>query len=123
MLQSAYVCFQALIRSNEYSSKDQDPQLGAILKQTLGVIFMATPHRGSDAAKLGDIVCKAAKLTWVDPNPHLLDTLKEDSDVLEAQRASFATISNDMPLKCLYEELTTKRHLVSVHQICESRKH
>jgi hypothetical protein len=96
---------------------NQDAQLGAILKNTLGVIFLATPHRGSDAAALGDMVCKAAKLTWIGPNPHLLDNLKTDSVVLESQRASFSTISKEMPLKCIYEEFTTGSNMVRNHQL------
>ncbi|GAB7336610.1 hypothetical protein MBLNU13_g10308t1 [Cladosporium sp. NU13] len=103
---------QALIRSSEYFHNGQDAKLGAIGQQTLGVVFLATPHRGSDAARLADVVCTAAKATWIGPNPHILDTLKSDSDVLESQRASFVSISQHMPLICIYEELRTKGQLI-----------
>ncbi|TIA28946.1 hypothetical protein D6C78_10492 [Aureobasidium pullulans] len=86
--------------------------LGSIGESTLGVIFLATPHRGSDKVRFADVIYKAAKLTGNLPNDHLLNALRKDSDVLEAQRASFATISKEMPIKCIYEELATMRHMI-----------
>lgn len=103
---------QALIRSKEYFTSNQDLQLGSIGESTLGVIFLATPHRGSDTVRFADVIYRAAKLTGNLPNEHLLNALRKDSDVLEAQRASFATISKDMPIKCIYEELATMRHMI-----------
>jgi hypothetical protein len=99
-----------LIRSKEYFTNTQDLQLGAIGKSTLGVIFLATPHRGSDTVQLADIIYKAAKLTGNLRNEHLLNSLRRDSDILESQRASFATISKEMPIKCIYEELHHEEH-------------
>lgn len=83
------------------------------------MIFLATPHRGSDTVRFADVIYRAAKLTGNLPNEHLLNALRKDSDVLEAQRASFATISKDMPIKCIYEELATMRHMVSIHKCLE----
>lgn len=79
------------------------------------MVFLATPHRGSDTVRFADVIYKAAKF----PNEHLLNALQKESDVLEAQRASFATISKEMPIKCIYEELTTMRHMVSIHKFLE----
>jgi hypothetical protein len=84
------------------------------------VIFLATPHRGSDTVRLADIIYKAAKLTGNLRNEHLLNSLRKDSDILESQRASFATISKEMPIKCIYEELPTMRNMVSIHKSLRS---
>ena len=47
------------------------------------------------------------------PNNNLVHNLDEDSDVLERQRDSFTSISKNMPLVCLFEELPTGIGLVS----------
>jgi hypothetical protein len=41
------------------------------------------------------------------PNDKLVRNLAEDSDVLERQRISFTSISKEMRLVCLHEELPT----------------
>ncbi|THX46709.1 Pfs, NACHT and ankyrin domain protein [Aureobasidium pullulans] len=119
MCSRAYTCCQALIRSKEYFTNKQDLQLGSIGESTLGVIFLATPHRGSEKVRFADVIYIAAKLTGNLPNDHLLNALRKDSGVLEAQRASFATISKEMPIKCIYEELTTIRHMADHIAICK----
>lgn len=43
----------------------------------------------------------------------LLNTLRQDSDVLEAQREDFAGISTEMDVICVYEEMKTDGVLVS----------
>ena len=104
---------EALIRSAEYLNAHQDDYLGAIYKDTKGVIFMGTPHRGSDKFSLGDVVAKAANVAWRQPNQALLNTLAQDSDVLEHQNKSFDTKSSSMTLVCLYEEIPTAIGMVS----------
>ena len=75
-----------------------------IFKCTSGVVFFGTPHRGSGTAGLGHLVAGIAKIAMRQPNSHLINSLDQESDVLEHQRASFASISSKMSLVCLYEE-------------------
>lgn len=92
---------EALIRSSEYLNNQQDLSLGSIFKFTSGVVFLGTPHRGSEKTGLGQIVAKIAVLALRQPNDKLLKNLEKDSDVLERQRRSFASISENFPVVCL----------------------
>jgi hypothetical protein len=91
----------------------QNPTLGAIYTCTSGVVFLGTPHRGSDKIGLAQVVSSIAKLALRQPNDKVLRNLAEDSDILERQRESFTTISSKMPLVCLHEELPTGIGIVS----------
>lgn len=62
---------------------------------------------------LNSVVTSILRLALNRPDNKILRVFKQDSDILEWQRRSFATISNDMPLICLYEELPLHGHLVS----------
>ena len=110
---------QALIRSSEYFHNKQNERLGTIYNSTYGVVFLGTPHRGSDKAGLGHLVAGIAKVTLRQPNPHLLRSLEQDSDVLEHQRASFASVSSTISLVCLYEEEPTAVGIVCFQLLFE----
>ena len=98
------VLSQALIRSAQYLHNDQAPDLGALYNYTAGVVFIGTPHRGSDQTGLAKIVSNIAKISLRQPNDKLLDNLKKESDVLENQRKGFVSISKELPVVCLHEE-------------------
>lgn len=105
---------QALIRSSEYLNNQQDLRLGAIYKYTNGVVFLGTPHRGSDKVGLGQIVANIAAFALRQPNEKLLKNLDKESDVLERQRRSFASISEKLPVVCLWEEKPMEIGIVSL---------
>ena len=98
---------QALIRSSEYLHNRQNAGLGSVHENTCGVMFLGTPHRGSHMATQAHIVVKLAGLAWRQPNARLLRTLEEESDVLEGQRKSFDSVTEKLPIACLYEEKPT----------------
>lgn len=75
-------------------------------------IFLGTPHRGSNLAPYGHIVANIAKLALQRPNDKLLSALKMESPILENQGKSFDSISRDMELHCVAEELPTPLGLV-----------
>ncbi|KAG9695061.1 hypothetical protein KCU95_g5224, partial [Aureobasidium melanogenum] len=102
----------ALIRSWECKHSTQDVRLGAIFNATIGVIFMATPHRGSHTASLAQYAVTAAKIALQNPNRHIIDGLKVDSQILEKQRTSFGAIIEPSKLRCAYEELPTHTQLI-----------
>lgn len=76
-------------------------------------MFIGTPHRGSSDMALNSVVTNILSLALNRPDDKILRVFKQDSDILERQRRSFATISNEMSLVCLYEELPLHGHLVS----------
>ena len=104
---------QALIRSAQLSNHGETPELGAIYRCAEGVIFLATPHRGSGKVEFADILVLAAKVTWRNPNKELLDLLRENSAILNQQRKAFTTIMQKMSIVCLYEENESKIGMVS----------
>ncbi|KAI1741243.1 hypothetical protein F4680DRAFT_416200 [Xylaria scruposa] len=98
---------EALITSASYKAHERHPQHGKIYSNTIGVIFMGTPHRGSSKASHGDILVNIARLSLRQPNNQLLQNLRPDSHILEKQRNDFTTVSNDMAIVCIREELPT----------------
>lgn len=102
----------ALVTSASYKSHNRHPALGEVYGSTIGVVFMGTPHRGSSKASYGEIAVNVAKLSLRRTNTQLLRTLKPDSQILERLRDSFTTISNDMAIVCIREELPTGAGMV-----------
>jgi hypothetical protein len=96
---------EALIRSSEYLNSYQDAKLAAIYSNTKGVVFIGTPHRGSDKTVLAEIVANVVKIGLKRPNDKLLKTIATESQLLERQGKSFASISYGMPIACVSEEL------------------
>jgi hypothetical protein len=102
-----------LIRSSEYSNNGHHLRLGAVFKDTIGVVFVDTPHRGSDKAGLAGI----AKLTLRQPHKNPLRNIEEDSDIPERQRRLFASVSERLQLACLFEEKLMAIGVVSCNQL------
>ena len=100
--------FQALIRSAECLHTGQNVSLGYIYKSTKGLLFLGTPHRGSEQTGFADIIAKVASVALRQPNKKLIEILRQDSDVLEGQRSSFSAISKDLPIACIYETVPMK---------------
>jgi hypothetical protein len=100
----------------------QNARLGAIYEDTIGVVFLGTPHRGSDKAGLAEIVGRIAKATLRQPNKVLLRTLEEDSDVSERQRKSFASIGEKLEIACLFEEKPMSIGMVRSFPLRESEQ-
>lgn len=98
---------EALIKSDSYKNHGRHPLLAEIWPHTNAIIFCGTPHRGSGKEGLGEIVAAAATLALRHPNKQMLRTLKSDSNILESQRDNFTTISKDLDVVCLREELNT----------------
>jgi predicted ATPase len=76
------------------SEASEETELKDIVRSTIGVIFMGTPHRGSPGlASLGDVVRQAASsIARVDSNSTLLRSLGVDSPELELGRESFLVL-------------------------------
>ena len=69
------------------SDAADDGQLKDIVKSTAAVVFLGTPHRGSEGmANVADAVRKAARLVLMDTNPSVLDALGlKTSDLMRCQ--------------------------------------
>jgi protein SERAC1 len=103
----------ALIKSASFKNHNRHPRQADIYASTSGVAFFGTPHRGSSKEGFGEILASIAKFCLRQPNKSLLETLKKDSHILEDQRDAWTTISNEMSVICVREELPTAIGMVS----------
>ncbi|GAP85018.2 hypothetical protein SAMD00023353_3900570 [Rosellinia necatrix] len=64
-----------------------------IAKSTAAVVFMGTPHRGSqDLSGIGEVVRKIASFSLMDTNPAALDTLGLKNTDLERNQEAFSRL-------------------------------
>lgn len=99
------------------ASRNEITYLKQVLPATFGVIFMGTPHRGSEIATLGRIAQNITKLLGKHPNTSILRDLERSSPTLERIGRGFSQIMVDRRLEVhsFREELPTKGIMVSKH--------
>lgn len=96
------------LSGNERTFVDQ------VLPATLGVIFLGTPHHGSNAASLGKIVFELSKVFFKKPNLQVLRGLETNSEILERISRSFGQVLSNGRVKVhsFREELPTNGVMV-----------
>lgn len=92
--------FQALLNA---AISRNDPYMQLLLSQTAGIIFLGTPHQGSDVATFA---YQVAKIT-VSGNKPLLRALKANCPALFDDVQSFHQISEGMKIYSFYETMET----------------
>ncbi|KAI5790603.1 P-loop containing nucleoside triphosphate hydrolase protein, partial [Peziza echinospora] len=104
---------QALIISSQ-SHAQHNEKLRSIITSTYGIMFMGTPHTGSDLARWGSvaesIISRMIPKAIVDTNPNLIKTLGRNSEVLQNITSGFVSIQSKHFFKLYYfwEEMKTK---------------
>lgn len=99
---------QALLASKNSAEK----HLQNILTCTRGILFLGTPHAGSDLATWAELLAKSVGLVK-QTNPQILDVLKRESEVLARIQKEFQSmlrsrLKNHDPsiaITCFYEQL------------------
>jgi len=85
----------------------------SILESTVGIVFLGTPHQGSNAASFATILARIAERTLlVRPPTELLRTLTRDSDVLDQSWRQFPNICQHIKICSFYETLTMGRNII-----------
>ncbi|KAJ9659574.1 hypothetical protein H2201_007323 [Coniosporium apollinis] len=84
---------EALRRSWQAQSYEQD--LRTVYDATAAIVFMGTPHRGSQYADWGIILRNIAAASGFDTNDRNLRDLKIDSPVLEILREEFSKMMKE----------------------------
>jgi hypothetical protein len=105
---AALMPIKALFRSRQRP----EPHLHKILRSTLGIIFLGTPHHGAGLAKWAEVVARSIGLVK-QTNPDILEVLRRDSEVLARIQDGFHTMVKARKLVepppieviCFYEEL------------------
>ncbi|KAK6359321.1 hypothetical protein TWF696_000482 [Orbilia brochopaga] len=90
-----------------YLIQDYQP----ILAQTIGIIFLGTPHNGSSMASVAEIGAKIAGVVLPDAimpkNRSLIKSLRKDSSRLFETAGRFANICGAMKIYSMYESMPT----------------
>ena len=91
-------------------SRIESTPLNEILPATKGVIFLGTPHHGSDIASLGKIAAELSRIFVQNPNVQILRALESNSEVLERISRSFGQVLSfgQLNVHSFQEELETK---------------
>jgi hypothetical protein len=103
----------ALVKAASHDSHKRDHDLALIGRHTKGVLFLGTPHRGSQQATFSDVLARTASLLLHKTNTQLLRSLRADSHILEKQRDDFITISKNLLVRCVKEDRPTPLGIVS----------
>jgi protein SERAC1 len=82
------------------------PHWRGIYVSTLGILFMGTPHLGSEVASMFDLVASIMSV-FKPTNNALLNQLKRDSPWLQQQQIDYATIGSEFHTIFFFEDMPT----------------
>jgi hypothetical protein len=80
-----------------------------IRSETYGIVFFATPHRGGNHAKLGDIAASIVKLVLQNEDNTFMEALKKDSLFAQGVSDDFRHQLKDYRVISFYETLAYKK--------------
>lgn len=94
--------WQAIVSSRLHS------EYRHIAESTVGVIFLGTPHRGSEAAKWGVLIASLEEV-WGSTEKRILKDLQKQSGTLTDRLHDFSSwlFSESVPVVCYWEQLET----------------
>ena len=100
-----------------------------IFLSTYGVVFLGTPHRGSQQAGWGILAANVFRAMLQDANISILRSLEQSSEILERIRENFERMMTREKVKAysFVEELPTMgvgmvRGLIPLHKLRAHRK-
>jgi hypothetical protein len=79
------------------------PQYKSIEKNTIGIVFLGTPHQGSNKATYGKVLANLAAIASHGPASPLIDTLRMNSDSLARLNSDFRVQLPNYQVVSLYE--------------------
>ena len=94
----------------------QDIQFSNIISKVLGIVFLATPHRGSQYAKT---LSNVLSVTPLGPSPKLyVKDLETNSGAIQAINEEFCRVCGELALVSFYE--TKKTSIIGFSRIMVS---
>ncbi|KAI4178404.1 MAG: hypothetical protein LQ346_007462 [Caloplaca aetnensis] len=96
------------------SSATAGTRLKDVVPHTYGVIFLGTPHRGSNSASIGKIAYQITLIATKRPNIKLLQGLEKQSEILDRIGDSFnqTILKHGLSIYSFREERETRRFIV-----------
>ncbi|KAI0506067.1 hypothetical protein F5B22DRAFT_651114 [Xylaria bambusicola] len=96
-------------RALALSEASADIHLRRMERDTIGVVFLGTPHRGADVASFTTAIINIVRSAGIRANSKILDVFKRESQVLASVEDSFSNwlrkTSGRFALSCFYETL------------------
>ena len=96
---------KALVQANS-ASEDHVSHHKAIELSTYGIIFLGTPHQGTDGVDLAMLLLQIQSF-YSKTNDKVLKHLQRDSELLQALTSQYAAISGRFDTKFCYEVYPT----------------
>jgi hypothetical protein len=90
-LSSLTDCTEQAISQSEHVW-DTQSHLSHIASATRGIIFLGTPHRGSNMTSLGKVVARVSQIVLRNANVNLITDLERDSQTLDRIRDNFSRV-------------------------------
>ncbi|PYH45433.1 LipA and NB-ARC domain protein [Aspergillus saccharolyticus JOP 1030-1] len=92
-------------------SNERIQHLRSIYVSTYGILFLGTPHNGSDVAKWGALlqnICSAVMpKKFMESSPHLVKALKTNNETLQNINSLFADMTSRFHIYFFHETLST----------------
>jgi hypothetical protein len=101
---NGYFGLTALVTANSRGGAFQH-----IATATVGVIFLGTPHRGTEASKWGQLIAFTGKQIGLSTEDRILKDLQEDSETLKDLLHEFTLwlFRMSVPTMCFFEQHET----------------
>lgn len=102
-------CFGGIIIEKALNLAKLLSKHSSIVDHVAGVIFLATPHKGTGSQSSAAIVANIAAYAKIGQRSHLVDSLEPNSKLLDDVVRDFTCLANDIriPLCCFFEQRTT----------------
>lgn len=88
------------------SSKLHEEDYFSIIRSTAGVVFLGTPHRGSNSQSKASVIASIASALSLGEHSSLLKMVEKDSEMLADLLHDFTRTVNtiSIPLFCFFEQ-------------------
>lgn len=96
-----------------------DPEYESIIKSISGIVFLATPHRGTNLAELLDRILKS---TIVSSSKQYVSELAKNSYTLQKLNEQFRHIAPRLDIVSFYETQSTSIGLKNTRIVSDSIK-
>ncbi len=96
---------KVLCKAFEFCNQGRHQRAAALFDTTAGVIFLGTPHRGSNKATWATVARSLSEAVLHDHDPRIVEALIRGSEVLERLQDCFSGLLHGISVYCLFETL------------------